>query len=137
MNTGTALNWARITRYAVLMFLAHFSIGLLEGIFVAGTSDRETAFRELATSLAVTSLADIALFTRLAYRQRERRVQHAALVFLLMLGIARAFSALISLSLPSEHSPPLLLLGLSASVLSMLSGTWLGYAASLRRATEG
>ncbi len=118
------------------MFLAHFSIGLLEGIFMSAAADRETAVRQMVAGLGVILLLDLALFARLAYRQRERRMQHAVLVLLLMFGIARVFSAVISLSQLSEQPLLLIVLDSSVSVLGMLSGTWLGYVVSLRRAAE-
>lgn len=133
MQTSTPLNWARITQYAVLMFLVHFSVGLLEGVLTSGVADRETMIRQMVIGLGAILLLDLALFARLAYRQRERRMQHAAVVFLLMLGIAQVFDAVISLALPSGQPALLAVLELSVSALGLLSGTWLGYVASLRR----
>jgi hypothetical protein len=130
------LNWARITRYAVLMFLLHFSIGVLEGALAPSASDTEAGIRQMVTGLAVALLVNVLMFARLVYRQRERRLQHVALVFLLMLGIAQTFNAVIGLWLSLEQPMALTVLEWSVSVLGVLLGTLAGYAASIRRGME-
>ncbi len=133
VQAGEPLNWARITRYAILMFLIHFSIGLAEGMFVPVASDKDTLIRQTAIGLAVMASVDFLIFARLACRQRERRLQHAALVFLLMSGIAQSFSVMVGLWLPLEEPALLTVLYVAASMLGAALGTLAGYVASARR----
>ncbi|MBB3276692.1 MULTISPECIES: hypothetical protein [unclassified Pseudoxanthomonas] len=133
VQMGEPLNWARITRYAILMFLIHFSIGLAEGMFVSAASDKEALIRQTAIGLVIMASVDFLIFAQLACRQRERRLQHAALVFLLMSGIAQAFSVVIGLWLPSTQPALLTVLYVAASMLGALLGTLAGYLASARR----
>ncbi len=133
VQTGEPLNWARITRYAILMFLVDFSIGLAEGMFVPAASDKDTVIHQTAIGLVIMASVDFLIFAHLACRQRERRLQHAALVFLLMSGIAQAFSVVIGLWLPSTQPALLTVLYVAASMLGALLGTLAGYLASARR----
>lgn len=82
------LNWVRIFRYAIALFLMQSVVGIVEGLLLStGSSGIHTP---TAASIAASSLSFIActmLFARLALRQSLQPFTHAWLAFLLQAGV--------------------------------------------------
>lgn len=122
------MNWKVIIKYALLLWLALFSVGFFEGLLITPPTDSKVIFWHFAVSNLISFLLGTFVFSLVYVRQSQSPFLHTGLVLLLASVISLIFNQAISILLP-EISYPMILAVIDWLVFfaSFMSGTLIGH----------
>ena len=120
------MNWRVIANYTILLFLARFLVGFLDGLLSAPATDPQTALWHYAIGNLASFLMGAAIFALLVIRQANRPCQHAAFVLLAYVAISLPFDRVVAIWLPTHYPSVLAAIDWLVLLISFLSGTFIG-----------
>ncbi|MDH5828926.1 hypothetical protein QFW80_00105 [Luteimonas sp. M1R5S18] len=95
------MNWKLIAKYVLCLLLAHFTIGLLEGLFTPASFGVDEGLRYFFMAMAAYLSASAIVFFTLSARHPQGRWAQATLVFLVYAVLSLAIDLVSSIWLPS------------------------------------